>query len=239
MGLPVLSHPTFSLTLPSTQQKVVFRPFLVKEEKILLIAQASGDQTEIVRAIKQVISNCVSSYNNPAVDVERFTTFDLEYFFIKLRSKSVQNIIKLSYRDNEDNQIYDVEVDLNDVEVFKPAEVSNVVQVSETSSITLKYPQISIMNSVEKINDAVEFNFAIMQACIDKVKDGEIEYLAETFSVEEVRDFLESLDVQTYQKIQEFIEAMPRVEHTISYTNTLGREVKIVLRNLTDFFTLG
>jgi hypothetical protein len=163
----------------------------------------------------------------------------LEYFFIKLRSKSVQNIIKLSYRDNEDNKIYDVEVNLDEVEVFKPAEVNKIIQVSDTSSITLKYPQISIMNSVEKINDAVEFNFAIMQACIDTIKDGEIEYIAESFAIEEVRDFLESLDVQTYQKIQEFIEAMPRVEHTISYTNSLDREVKIVLRNLTDFFTLG
>jgi hypothetical protein len=239
MGLPVLSHPTFSLTLPSTQQKVVFRPFLVKEEKILLIAQTSNDQTEVVRAIKQVITNCTTSYNDPAVNVEKFTTFDLEYFFIKLRSKSVQNIIKLSYRDNEDNKIYDVEVNLDEVEVFKPAEVNKIIQVSDTSSITLKYPQISIMNSVEKINDAVEFNFAIMQACIDTIKDGEIEYIAESFAIEEVRDFLESLDVQTYQKIQEFIEAMPRVEHTISYTNSLDREVKIVLRNLTDFFTLG
>jgi hypothetical protein len=236
MGLPVLSHPTFSLILPSTQQKVPFRPFLVKEEKILLVAQASDDQTEIVRAIKQVIANCIT---DPSVDVEKFTTFDLEYFFIKLRAKSVQNIIKLSYKDNEDQQIYDVTVDLNNVEVHTPAEVNSIIQVSDTSSITLKYPQISIMSSVEKINDAVEFNFAIMQACIDKVIDNGVEYVMENFTTIEVQEFLDSLDVQTYQKIQEFIEAMPRVEHTVSYTNSLGREVKIVLRNLTDFFTLG
>lgn len=236
MGLPTISHPTFSLILPSTKQRIEFRPFLVKEEKILLIAQASEDQGDVVRAIKQVIQNCIS---DPSVDVEKFTTFDLEYFFVKLRSKSVQNIITLSYRDNEDNKVYDVEVDLETVEVIQDEVVSNTVKVTEDSGIVLKYPQISIMNSVEQIDDAVEFNFAIMQACIDTIYDGDKVYKAADFTKEEVKEFLDSLDVKTYQNIQKFIEAMPRIEHVITYTNSLGREVKITLKSLTDFFTLG
>ena len=103
----------------------------------------------------------------------------------------------------------------------------------------LRYPQISIMSSVESINDPVEFNFAIMQACIESIYDGDNLYKTSNFTRDEVREYLDSLDVKTYQSIQQFIEAMPRVEHTIGYTNSNGKEVKIVLKTLTDFFTLG
>jgi hypothetical protein len=236
MGLPIIQHPTFSLTLPSTQQRVNFRPFLVKEEKILLIAQSSEDQTEIVKAIKQVINNCIT---DEGVNVEDFTTFDLEYFFIKLRAKSVQNVIELQYRDNEDNKVYTVEVDLDQVEVTRPTGASNIIEVSPTSTITLRYPRLSIMTEVEKLNTVVDFNFTIMQACIESIHDNNTIYKVSDFSQEEVKQYLDDLDIKTYQKIQEFIEAMPRVEHTIGYTNSEGKEVKIVLKTLTDFFTLG
>lgn len=236
MGLPIVAHPTFSLILPSTKEKVEFRPFLVKEEKILLIAMSSEDQADIVRAIKQVISNCITT---PSVTVEKFTTFDLEYFFIKLRAKSVQNIITLSYKDNEDQKIYDVEVNLDEVEIKQSEVVSDKIELTPTSGIVLRYPRLSIMDSVETINDPVEFNFAIMQACIDCIYDGDKVFKTTDFTTLEVQQFLDNLDVKTYQGIQAFIEAMPRVEHTIGYTNSNGKEVKIVLKTLTDFFTLG
>lgn len=236
MGLPVISHPTFSLVLPSTQQKITFRPFLVKEEKILLIAQSSEDQVDIIRAVKQVVSNCIT---DSSISVDDFTTFDLEYFFIKLRAKSVQNVINLSYRDNEDNKVYEIAVNLDEVEVKQEKVVDNKIETTPTSGIILRYPKVSIMNAAEMIEDAVEFNFFIMQACIDKIYSDGQEYNPDNFSKEEVREFIDSLDVTTYQKIQEFIEAMPRLEHTISYTNSNGKKVDIVLKTLTDFFTLG
>lgn len=236
MGLPVFQHPTFSLTLPSTQQQVSFRPFLVKEEKILLIAQASQDQTEIVRAIKQVINNCIV---NKDVNVDDFTTFDLEYFFIKLRAKSVQNIIELQYRDNEDNKVYTVEVDLDTVEVTRPSSVSSIIEVSPTTTITLRYPRLSVIDDVEKLTNAIDFNFMIMQSCIESISDNNVVYKMSDFSQEEIKQYLEDLDIKSYAKIQEFIEAMPRVEHTVGYTNSQGKDVKIVLKTLTDFFTLG
>lgn len=236
MGLPVIQHPIFTLILPSTKQTVTFRPFLVKEEKMLLVAQSSGEQSEIVRAIKQVVQNCIL---DTGIDVNSFTTFDLEYFFIKLRAKSVQSIISLSYRDNEDSQIYDVEVNLEEIEVKQSKLVSDVVQLSITSGIKLKYPQMSIMDTVEKLDDPIEFNFAIMQACIDTIYDGDNVYKASDFSRDEVRKFIDDLDVKTYKSIQDFVDAMPRIEHTIGYTNSNGKEVKITLRNLNDFFTLG
>lgn len=236
MGLPTLQHPSFSLILPSSQKRVAFRPFLVKEEKILLIAQSSGEQTDVVRAIKQVISNCILDAD---VDIEDFTTFDLEYFFIKLRSKSVQNIIELQYKDNEDEKIYNIEVDLDTIEVTRDKEASSVIEISPTVKINLHYPRLSIMNQVEQLTDAVDFNFAIMQACIDTIEDNGTVYKTSDFTSEEVREFLDGLSVKSYQDIQTFIEAMPRVEHIARYTNSNGKEVKITLRTLTDFFTLG
>lgn len=232
----MISHPTFTLELPSTGKKISYRPFLVKEEKILLIAQASDDQADIVKAIKQVVSNCII---DPGIDVEKFTTFDLEYFFIKLRAKSVQNIITLSYKDMEDNRVYDVEVNLDEVEVIRPAEVDNIVKIDDNTGIVLQWPRLSIMSDVEKITDPAEFNFAIVQACIESVYDGDSVYNMSNFSREEVQEYLDNLDVTTYMKIQQFIEAMPRVEHVIGYTNSLGRDVKITLKTLTDFFSLG
>ena len=164
MGLPLIAHPTFTLTLPSTNQIVTFRPFLVKEEKILLIAQSSEDQADVVRAIKQVITNCIIE---PQLNVDDFTTFDLEYFFIKLRAKSVQNIVTLSYRDGEDNKVYDVQVNLDDVEISKDDNIERKIELSPTSGIMLKFPTMKIMDEVEGLSSAVDFNFAIMQACID------------------------------------------------------------------------
>lgn len=236
MGLPKILHPTFSLVLPSTKQTIHFRPFLVKEEKILLIAQASEDKTDIVKAIKQVVQNCITDEN---VDVNDFTTFDLEYFFIKLRSKSVQNIVKLSYKDREDGKVYDVEVDLETVEVKEAANISNKIELSPTSGIILRYPRVSITEEMENIKDPVEFNFQIIQSCIDCVYDGDNLYRLKDFSRQEVKEYIDSLDVRTYQAIQSFIDAMPTIEHTLSYTNSKGREIKIVLRTITDFFSLG
>lgn len=236
MGLPKLSHPVFSLVLPSTKQTIHFRPFLVREEKILLIAQASDDKVDIVRAIKQVIQNCIV---DDQINVNDFTTFDLEFFFIKLRSKSVQNVVKLSYKDKADGKIYDVEVDLEAIEVKQHRVVENKIELSPTSGIILKYPSVSITDEIEKITDPVEFNFAIIQGCIDCVYDGDTVYKIKDFSRGEVKEFIESLDVKTYQGIQSFIDAMPSIEHVVSYTNSKGNEIKITLRTLTDFFSLG
>lgn len=236
MGLPISKHPTFSLILPSSQQTIIFRPFLVKEEKILLIAQASKDQADIVRAIKQVIANCIITEN---IDIENFTTFDLEYFFIKLRSKSVQNIIELQYKDNEDEKIYTVEVNLDQVEIVEDKKANSLIEITPTSGLTLRYPRLSIMDNVKDIDNPIDFNFAIMQACIETIYDGDTIYNPSDFSSEELKEYIDSLDIKTYQAVQLFIEAMPRVEHVVQYTNSNGKEVKITLKTLTDFFTLG
>ena len=236
MGLPVIQHPVFILTLPSTQQKINYRPFLVKEEKMLLVAQSSGEAGDIVRAVKQVVANCILT---ESVNVDDFTTYDLEYFFIKLRSKSVQNIIKLTYRDRDDDQLYDIEVDLETVEVKQQEEVDSNVKIDDNAGILLRYPRVNILNGAEDIENGVDFNFFILQACIDKIYNNGVTHDPSEFTNEELQEFIDGLAVPVYQQIQKFIDAMPRVEHVVSYTNTNGKKVEIVLKTLTDFFTLG
>ena len=236
MGLPVIQHPVFILTLPSTQQKINYRPFLVKEEKMLLGAQSSGEAGDIVRAVKQVVANCILT---ESVNVDDFTTYDLEYFFIKLRSKSVQNIIKLTYRDRDDDQLYDIEVDLETVEVKQQEEVDSNVKIDDNAGILLRYPRVNILNGAEDIENGVDFNFFILQACIDKIYNNGVTHDPSEFTNEELQEFIDGLAVPVYQQIQKFIDAMPRVEHVVSYTNTNGKKVEIVLKTLTDFFTLG
>jgi len=236
MALPVIQHPVFTLTLPSTKQKVDFRPFLVKEEKILLVAQASGEQGDVIRAVKQVVANCITSKD---VNVDDFTTFDLEYFFIKLRSKSVQNVIKLTYRDREDDKLYEVEVDLEQVEVKYPEESIKKVKVTDNISLSLRYPRVNIIDTMTNVENDVDFNFLIMRACIDKIiVDGAEQDLSESTD-EELQQFVDSFSVPVYQQMQQHISSMPKIEHTISYVNSNDKKVEIVLRTLTDFFSLG
>lgn len=235
MGLPVVQHPIFNLILPSTQQKVRFRPFLVKEEKILLIAQSSGDQADVVQAVKQVITNCIL---DPEVNVNDFTTYDLEYFFIKLRSKSIQNIIKLVYKDNEDNQLYDVIVDLEEVEVKKNQEVSDVYEIDNNVKLKLKHPRVDLINQAENL-EGIDFNFFIIQSCIDKIIVDDVGVETSHYTQQELGAFIDNLPVPAYQHIQAFLDSMPKIEHEVKYTNSNGKEIKIVLRTLTDFFTLG
>lgn len=236
MGLPVIQHPAFTLNLPSTKQKIEFRPFLVKEEKILLIAQTSGDQGDIIRAVKQVVSNCILT---ESINVDDFTTYDLEYFFIKLRAKSVQNVIKLTYRDRDDEQAYDVEVNLDEVEVKEDNIIEPKITINEKSGLLLRYPRVNIVDNAKEIDNGVDFNFFILQSCIDKIYNEGVTHDPSEFSTEELKEFVDSLPVPVYQQIQKFIDAMPRIEHTVSYTNSNGKEVKITLRTLTDFFSLG
>ena len=236
MGLPVINHPTFTLTLPSTQQKISYRPFLVKEEKILLIAQSASEQSETLRAIKQVITNCIVDTN---IKVDSFTTFDLEYFFLKLRSKSVNNIVSLTYRDNEDLQNYTFDIDLEQIEVTKPTNTSNNIKINDDIGIILKYPQVDLADQIGKVDSVTEFTFALLKLCIDQIYTADEVFKIADFSTKEVDDFLMSMDVNTYKKIQEFFDNLPKLEYVITYTNKMGNERKIFLRNLEDFFTLG
>ena len=235
MALPKLLHPTFELEIPSSKQKIRYRPFLVKEEKILLIAQSSSDPKDVVNAVKQVLQNCCLDELN----IDNLTTFDIEYFFIKLRSKSVNNLVNLKYRDLEDNKIYDFEVDLETIEIdFNPNHQKNI-NLSKNIILNLKYPQMNLVNSLEKIENETDLVFEILRNCLDTIIYESKEIKVSDYSSQEIDDFIMSMDVTSFNKVQEFFNTMPKLKHEINYTNSLGNERKIILQSLNDFFQLG
>jgi hypothetical protein len=235
MPLPKISQPLFDMTIPSTGKKITFRPFLVKEEKILLIAQQSENDTEIIRAIKQILNNCIQE----DIDIDNLAIFDLEYMFLKLRARSVNNVVKLSYRDTEDEKIYDFELDLDTIEIDVPAKINSNIDVSENVGMTMKYPSASITDRMKDFDNEVDLMTFFIVNCIDTIYDEDSVYVANEFSEEEITEFLDGLDVKTFEKIREFFENIPRLQHTIEYKNSNGSIRTIELSSLKDFFMWG
>ena len=237
MALPKIDQPLFELTFPSNNNTVTFRPFTVKEEKLLLVAQQSGEQMEMVRAMAQVVNNCVQE---SSFDVEKLATFDLEYAFLKIRSVSVGNIIKVAYRDNEDEQVYKFEVDLEDVQVLMPEEQEDTVKLTETAGIKMRYPPASMINNVpqEQFEDGTELMLFFVISCIDFIYDGDVIYASHDYSYKEMQEFVEGLPAKAFADIQEYFANMPKLYHKIEYENSKKNKRVIEMDNLRDFFPL-
>lgn len=233
--LPKISYPTISLIIPSTKKTYRFRPFLVKEEKLLLMAKQSDTQSDILSAIEQVVNNCCL---DETFDVSKIAIFDLEYLFLKLRAYSVDNICKVTYKDSEDEKIYDFEVDLFKVEVSFPEKINNIIKINETTGIKMKHPPASLYNDKEFLNLQKDYLFELIIRCIDQVFEDDNIYETKSYSNKEITEFLESLDSKTFTKIQEFMLNTPTIKHVIEYKNSLGHDRKIELTSLNDFFTL-
>ena len=233
--LPKITYPTHEFVVPSTKKKELFRPFLVKEEKLLLMSKTTEDPTEIFRAIKQVINNCAIS---DSFDIDKLTTFDMEYLFLQLRSVSVNNISKVSYRDNEDGQIYDFEIDLSQIEVKFPEGISDVIKINEEMGIKMKYPVAGIFDDKEFFNAGDDQYFELILRSIDKIYNGEDVFDASENTNEELEEFMNQLDPKVYEKILNFMNNVPKLNHTISYYNKNGNVRVIELNTLNDFFTL-
>lgn len=233
--LPKIEHPTFKIKIPSTEKIHVFRPFLVKEEKILLMAKESNSTSDILSAIRQIIINCSI---DDKFDIDKLALFDLEYIFLKLRSVSVDNVVKVAYRDIEDNKLYYFEVNLEEIEVkFPKKKVDNVIKISENSGIVLKYPPASIYGDKDFLENSKEHMFDLIVRCIDSVYVNEEVYESKNIDRKEIEDFLDSLGVKTFKEIQDFLMTMPKLHKEITYENSTGKKKKIVLKSLNDFFT--
>jgi hypothetical protein len=196
--LPKISHPTYELKIPSTGKKVTFRPFLVKEEKLLLIAKQSNDSIDMMRAIKQVINNCCveSSFN-----VNALTIFDIEFLFLRIRACSVNNIAKVAYRDNEDQQVYNFDIDLNTLEVKFPENIEKNVKITNQSGIIMRHPPASIFDDKNFFQTNKEDTFyELTTKCLDKIYEGDAIYDVSDYTKEQVEEFLDNLNVKTYQK---------------------------------------
>ena len=236
MALPKIEHPTFDVRLPSNKKKIKLRPFLVKEEKILLMAMQSEDTEEIINSIKQVINNCIVTEK---IDVDELATLDLEYLFIKLRARSVNNVISLSYRDLEDNKKYDVEVNLDDVEIRYDEKHTNNIKINDSIGIILKYPTANVSSQIKDVKTETELFFKILKNCLDIIYESDNQYKVSDSTEAEIDEFLQSLDVKAFNKIQDFFTTMPKMHYEVKYVNSNGNERVIVLSTLNDFFTLG
>jgi hypothetical protein len=235
MPLPKLQHPIYELQLPSTGQSVKFRPFLVREEKILLMAKQSEDPKETINAIKQIINNCTV---DSQLDVDHLSTFDIEYFFLKLRSKSVNNIVSLSYRDFEDEKVYTVDVNLDDVQIKRDPTHSDNIKINESVGLMMKYPSAEVYGKIAS-NEGDELALGAIKACIESVYDEENVYPIKDFSDKEVDEFLQSLNVGALEKVLNFFRTMPKLHYELKYVNSLGNTRTVELNTLSDFFTLG
>jgi hypothetical protein len=232
MALPKIDQPLFDVTVPSTGKNIQFRPFLVKEEKILLVAQSSGVDTDIIRAIKQILTLCIID----EVNVDSFTTFDLEYLFLKLRAKSVNNIAKVSYRDNEDDEIYDFEIDLDKIEVDMPKDIDPKIQITDQIGMTMKYPSASITDRLRDFENEVDLMTFFIVNCIDSIYTEDEIFLASDYKEKELEEFLDGLTIQSFDKVRQFFEKLPKLYHKIEYKNKLGNDRFIELNNVRDFF---
>ena len=237
MALPIIETATYELTLPSSDVTVKFRPFLVKEEKILLQALESQEQKQIVQALKDIVHTCTFGQLN----VDELPTFDLEYVFLKIRAKSVGEVAKIKVLCPDDKKTYaNVDVDLNTVDVQVDDEHTNNIVIDENKKlgIIMKYPTL---NSIDPTIDLKKENtkqlFDIIGKTIYQVYEGEKVYKASDYTKEELDKFVESLDNKTFSKIQKFYETMPRLLHIIEVENPETKvKSKVTLSGLTDFF---
>lgn len=230
--LPKIDLPLFELELPSTGEKIKYRPFSVKEEKILLVAQESDDPEQTVLSVKQIVNNCLVD-----TKVEKLAMFDLEYILLMLRSKSVDNNIKFGVKDPDTEENVELEIDLNEVKVTRDEEHTNQIRINDDYVLFLRYPTIEEFIKIAG-SDAKDplTNYFIMTSCLDKVASEEDVYKFSDYSDEEIDDFMENLQGDVIKKIQNFFETMPKLRHEMKYTNSEGKEQTFVIEGMRSFF---
>lgn len=234
--LPVTTHPISTFTIPSSGKKVRFRPFLVSEEKILLMAREGKDSKGNLQAIKQVITNCVID----KINVDKLTSFDLELFFIRLRAVSVNNIISPTYKDKEDGVDRSFDIDLNTIEVTYPQESNNKIKLDNNLTLVLKYPPSIFNEELSGSKGGTELIFNTICNCLDSIYSStEEKWDFSNYTLEQRSKWVETLTTPVFEQIELFVRNQPVVEHTITYKNNLGHDRKVVLRGLDDFFTWG
>lgn len=242
MKLPKIDVPTQEVTIPSTKKTVTVRPFLVKEEKVLLTALSSNEQKDIVQATKQVVQNCVLA---PDFDVNKISLCDLEYLILQLRIMSIGNTLKLRFSPIEQTEceeckkIRTVEVDLAEASVVFDEKHKHQIQLTNTIGVVLKDPEARMMETFEKAkqSDSVEDLFMAMWSCVEYVYDENTQTAAKDVSVTEGIQFLESLTGEQFKKISEFFETLPKLHLSVKLKcDKCDYEDSYVMERLEDFF---
>tara|TARA_B100000902_G_scaffold128328_1_gene127636 strand:- start:90 stop:809 length:720 start_codon:yes stop_codon:yes gene_type:complete len=238
MPLPKIATPLYELELPSTGETIQYRPFLVKEEKVLVIALESEDTKQITTAIKTVIKNCIRT---KGVKVEDLPTFDIEYLFLNIRGKSVGEELEVNVTCPDDGKTQvPVTINLDDIQVQKNEEHTNQVKVDDSIMMEMKYPSLDqfIKNNFDfQDGNAMDQSFELIASCIDKIYTEEEVWAAADCSKKEIIEFLEQMNSSQFKEIEKFFETMPKLSHTIKVKNPkTKKENEVVIEGLASFF---
>ena len=240
MALPTIATPTYTLKVPSTNKSISYRPFLVKEEKILLMAMESEQEQDMADALRQIIGNCVTTAN---FDAHTLAVFDLEYIFLNLRAKSVGEIAEPTSKCPECDEEVKLKVDLTKVKVKKDRKHKSEIPLSENIGVTMRYPDIvdllAMESELKEGETEVDRTFTMILNSIENIWDENSVYPSKDHSEDELNAFLESLSTEHFEKIQQFYDTMPRLEHNVKYKcegDKCDHEDSITLRGLQDFF---
>ena len=238
MPLPKIATPTYELELPSTGKTIKYRPFLVKEEKVLVIALESEDTKQITNAIKAVLKNCVLT---KGIKVETLPTFDIEYLFLNIRGKSVGEELEVNIVCPDDGETnVPVFIDLDSIQVERDDDHTNQIKLDDDLMMEMKYPSLEqfIKNNFDfQEGNQMDQSFELIATCIDKIYNEDEVWATADCTKKEVKEFLESMNSSQFKEIEKFFESMPKLKHTIEITNPKTKvKSEVVLEGLASFF---
>jgi len=243
MPLPKINTPTYDLTLPSTGKKIKYRPFLVREEKILIMALETEDMSQITNAVIEVLDECILT---KGVSVTKLATFDIEYLFLNVRSKSVGETVEVNVTCPDDEKTsVQMEINIDSIKVQKVRGHKNIIKLDDQYSMKLKYPSMTefIESNFESGNDGgegsdIDKSLSMITSCIEMIYDNEESWDASDSSQQELEEFIEQLNSKQFKAIEKFFETMPKLSHKVKVTNPkTGVESQVVLEGLASFFT--
>ena len=238
MPLPTIATPTYELEIPSIKKTVKYRPFLVKEEKILIIAMESQDNKQIGNAVKEVISNCIKT---KGVKIDDLSTFDIEYLFLNIRGKSVGESVDvlITCPDDGTTQV-PKSIDLDDIKVITDPNHTRDIKLDETLSLRMRYPSLNEFikaNFGAEVAISVDDTFDLICSCIEQVYNEDESWAASDCTKKELQDFVESLTSNQFKDVEKFFDTMPKLSHTIKIKNpNTGVESEVLLEGLSAFF---
>jgi len=240
MPLPKISAPTYELVLPSSNKKIRYRPFLVREEKILIMALESEDTKQITEAIKTVIHNCVITRG---VKVDKMSTFDIEYLFLNVRGKSVGETVEVNVTCPDDGQTkVPVEIDIDAIRIQKNPKHTNIIKLDDNLSVQMNYPSldqfIETNFETDSQNTQVDQSLNVIMSCINQVYNEEESWSGSDCTKKELKEFVESMNSKQFKDIETFFETMPKLSHTVKVKNPNTKvESEVVIEGLASFFS--
>ncbi len=244
MPLPKINTPTYELTLPSNGKKIKYRPFLVREEKILIMALETENQKQITNAVVEILDACIMTRG---IKVENLATFDIEYIFLNVRSKSVGETVEVNITCPDDGKTsVEKSINIDDIKVIKNKDHKLTIQLDDKYSMKLKYPTLDqfVENNFDfdyemaEPKESVSAAMSMLSSCIDMIYDEEESWDASESTKEELDEFIDQLNTKQFQEVEEFFKTMPKLSHTLKVTNPqTGVESEVVLEGLASFFS--